>query len=204
MFHVELRQFPSAGRAFNLSGDELQERILGPWLSGEAVEVNERRFSPEKAKLTIYEGRRLGPEEIGLGRGWANVTRSGREVTDRVLSQARQTAADQDPLNRFKHELMAALQVELPVRAVLALADERYPGARASERLALAERAVWELLHAGAIQLTRGGGALAPEDWQPVLLAWETWTQTSVTLRPGAQATTSAISRARSASDANR
>jgi hypothetical protein len=204
MFHVELRQFPSTGRAFNLSVDELRERVLGPWLSGRPVELNERRFSPQKAKLTIYEGRRLGPEEIGLGRGWANVTRSGQEVTQRILSQARQTAANEDPLTRFKQELMDALEVDLPVRAVLALADERYPGTRASERLALAERAVWELLHAGAIELTRNGGTVAPEEWQPLLLAWETWTQTGVLLRPGAQATTSAMSRARSGSDANR
>jgi hypothetical protein len=47
-----------------------------------------------------------------------------------------------------------------------------------SERLAVAEQAVWELLHTGAIVLDgdgAGAGAGAAE-WQRVLLDWDAWT----------------------------
>ncbi len=92
MFHVELRQFPHQGRSFNLDREQLEQRILGPWLRGELVEVQDRRWAPHKAKLTIYESRALEIEEIGLGRGWANVTRIGTEVTRQLLAQAHSRA----------------------------------------------------------------------------------------------------------------
>ena len=37
------------------------------------------------------------------------------------------------------------------------------------------EMAVWELLHQRRIRLSRDGEPVVPEDWQPVILAWETW-----------------------------
>ncbi len=50
-------------------------------------------------------------------------------------------------------------------------------GARVSERLALAEQAVWELLHAGAIALDGDGAGPQPgaAEWQRVLLDWDAW-----------------------------
>ena len=73
MFHLELRQFPHVARAFNLSREELERRFVGPWVSGQAIDQDDRRWSPEKARLTILEGPELRLEEIGLGRGWANL-----------------------------------------------------------------------------------------------------------------------------------
>jgi hypothetical protein len=63
------------------------------------------------------------------------------------------------------------------------LANSRHPEWRASERLALAERAVWELLHDGSlIMLARVSAESGPRyrtadrsEWEPVLLAWATW-----------------------------
>ena len=55
MFHVELRQFPNVTRAFNLTREELDERILGPWIAQAGIELNDRRWSTEKARLTVYE-----------------------------------------------------------------------------------------------------------------------------------------------------
>jgi hypothetical protein len=56
VFHVELRQFPHQARAFNLSREELDARILGPWISGAPIELQDRRWTSEKAKLTILAG----------------------------------------------------------------------------------------------------------------------------------------------------
>ena len=83
MFHIQLRQFPNVSREFNLSQDELEARILRPWRAGQMVSSGDRRWAPERAKLTIYEGPELASEDIGMGRGWPNVTRTAAEVTQR-------------------------------------------------------------------------------------------------------------------------
>ncbi len=73
MFHVELRQFPHQARAFNLTRDQLEARILGPWVSGGSIELDDRHWLPDRARLTIYEGPHLAPDQLGMGRGWQNV-----------------------------------------------------------------------------------------------------------------------------------
>src|SRR5205085_3967881 len=90
VFHVELRQFPHVARTFNLTREQLDGRITRRWVQGQQVELDDRRWAPERARIAIYEGRALAMEEIGLGRGWANVMRMGEAVTDRVLAEARQ------------------------------------------------------------------------------------------------------------------
>ena len=37
----------------------------------------ERSWEPAKARLTVYEGPEVRPDDMGLGRGWATVTRGG-------------------------------------------------------------------------------------------------------------------------------
>jgi glyoxylase I family protein len=88
VFHVELRQFPHTARAFNLSRERLHARILVPWVRGNSVELDQQTFAPERAKLTIYEGPELQTVDMGMGRGWQNVVRSGEDVTDRELRAA--------------------------------------------------------------------------------------------------------------------
>lgn len=171
VFHVQVRQFPNAARAFNLSREELEERFAQPWRSGRSVELDDRRWNPEKARLAVYEGRPLAPEEIGMGRGWANAARTGRDVTEEIL-------AEPSAVDRFK--------TELPARATLAdlvaLAAERYPGSRVSERVALAEEAAWQLLHSGQGRLIRGGRVLDRDEWAGVLLSWNAWTDSDLWL----------------------
>jgi hypothetical protein len=179
MFHLELRQFPHVARAFNLQRDELDARILMPWAQGTAVELDDRRWAPERAKLTIYEGRALASDELGMGRGWSNAGRTGEQVTERLLTETEQRIKVPPALVKLKRELLArCAQGRLALSELVAPTDSQEPPRRASERLALAEQAVWELLHERRLELVRDGAPLAPEDWQPALLSWATWTGT--------------------------
>jgi hypothetical protein len=180
MFHVELRQFPHLARAFNLTTEELQERIIAPWVAGQMVDWGDRRWAPERARLTIYEGPALRPDEIGLGRGWANATRGGEDVTGRVLADAQQPSPRDSSVELFKQELLGLCGAgRIDIREAMRLASATHPEWRVSDRLALAEQAIWELLHAGALRIAPEGaedpGALRSEQWQQLLLAWSTW-----------------------------
>jgi hypothetical protein len=177
VFHVELRKFPNVARALNLTALELHERIVGPWVRNEVIELEDRRWAPEQAKLTIYEGPELPTDQIGLGRGWANATRSGEEVTDRVLSEARDAAGAS--LAELRQELLQrCVSSAVSVQELVTIANERFPQLRVSDRLALAEQCVWELLHQGRLRLLVLGGEpeiVEREQWESTLLAWETW-----------------------------
>jgi hypothetical protein len=171
VFHVQLRQFPNVARAFNLTGEQLSAQLLGPWAAGASVELHDRRWDPQRARLTIYEGPELRPDEIGLGRGWGNVTRSGTEVTARMLAQARDGPGSG---NALKAAIMAACATHpLTLGAVVALVAVE--GTRASECLARTEQAVWELLHSGTVRLVRGGASMSQDEWETELLSWAAW-----------------------------
>jgi glyoxylase I family protein len=88
VFHVELRQFPHTARAFNLTREQVHARIVMPWLRREFVVLDSQQFAPERAKLKIYEGPELRTADLGMGRGWQNVMRSGEDVTERELQVA--------------------------------------------------------------------------------------------------------------------
>jgi hypothetical protein len=179
VFHVELRQFPHQARAFNLTREELESRILEPWTSGRAIELDERRWSPERARLTIYEAPRLAPDQLGMGRGWGNVTREGEDVTDRLLAEV----AHPTPVAELKREVLERCAYgPVPIGRLVELAGDRYPHSRVSERIALCEQAVWELLHEEAVGLARGGAPVDRADWQGVLLRWEAWREEAVTV----------------------
>jgi hypothetical protein len=179
VFHVELRQFPNVARSFNLTRSELDARILGPWVAERPVELDDRRWSPAKARLTIYEGPELAGDQLGLGRGWANVTREGQDVTARLLAEA----VHPPPVAELKRELLERIAGgPVPLGDVVELAGERYPQSRVSERLALSEQAVWELLHEDAISLQRDGPPVAREAWQSALLSWAAWSADGATI----------------------
>jgi hypothetical protein len=180
VFHVELRQFPNVARAFNLTAEELEARIVAAWVAGEMVEWGDRRWAPERARLTIYEGPTLRTDEMGMGRGWANATRAGEDVTERVLAQAQRPSARNASAEQMKGEILGLCAIgRIDVRETVRLAGALHPEWRVSDRLALAEQATWELLHAGSVRLTRGSGVescpVGSEQWQPLLLAWSTW-----------------------------
>ena len=176
MFHVELRRFPRVARAFNLTEEELQYRIVLPWVRGTAVELQDRRFTPDRARLTIYDGPEIATEDIGLGRGWSAVTRNGQDVTAQMIETAGRFVPRTSELKR---ELLSAAG-PVPLAQAVALAGA---AGRPSERLAAAEQAVWELLHEGRVALTRAGTRIPPEEWESVLLRWETWADAEVSVQ---------------------
>jgi hypothetical protein len=147
VFHVELRQFPHVARSFNLTREELEARILAPLAAGRTLRWDDRSWNPEKAKVTVYEGRELPVEEMGMGRGWGNVTKDGEDVTERLLSEARRAVSSPPVLEALK-EAIAARAAAHPIGyyELLGVAGELADTADADQRAGLAARAVWELL----------------------------------------------------------
>jgi hypothetical protein len=186
VYHVEVRQFPNVARTFNLTEAELSARVLVPWARGQLVELGERKWEPARAKLTVLEGREMRSDEMGLGRGWQNASREAQDVTARVLSAVQTGAGVEAPAAAKAFKDVVREQCEsgrLAVHQVLWLANSRHPEWRVSERLALSEQAVWELLHEERLTLLKrvageGGNRYTEADrseWQPALLTWRTW-----------------------------
>ncbi len=140
MYHVELRQFPRSARAFNLAAAELAPLLAG-WRTGRLVRWGEDDWEPRKAKLTILEGPALAPSELGMGRGWPQAQRHGREVTAELLVAPEVEDLRPQVLGRCDGGpvALAALAAEL-----------------GAERTAV-ERAVWALLLSGELELLRRG-----------------------------------------------
>jgi hypothetical protein len=175
MFHLELRQFPHVARVFNLSRAELDVRFVRPWVNGTVIEHDDRRWAPERARLTIYEGPELRTDEIGMGRGWATVGKTSHEVTETVLGEVQRGAGASAAVQSFTATLELAAASPLSPGEVVQLATQDFPHWRPSEQLALAEQTVWEMLHHGQLTVTRAGEAVDPAGWQPILLSWATW-----------------------------
>ena len=102
MFHLELRQFPHVARVFNLTREDLDARFARPWVSGSTIEHDDRRWAPERAKLTIYEGPELRTDEIGMGRGWPTVGKTSQDVTETVLAEAQRGSEARSAVHTFK------------------------------------------------------------------------------------------------------
>jgi hypothetical protein len=186
VFHVQLRQFPHVTRSFNLSQEELESRVLRPWLAGVPVELGDRRWAPDRARLVVYEGPAVASEEMGLGRGWANATRVGTDVTALILANAQSSASA--PIAELKAAILEHVTDRpIALAQLVELACERHPQARVSEGIALAEQAAWELLHEGRVRIVAANVALARERWRPTLLSWAAWTDPAVLLETQGQ-----------------
>jgi hypothetical protein len=175
VYHLELRQFPHNLCRFNLSEQELRA-IVEPWARDPWVELGERKWRPETAKITVLEGPHIPLDQLSMGRGWRAVQRNGKDVTERVLATAKQAVAagshePQQPspadaalvADSLGLELLAAL-ADGPVALAQAwrLAGARFPERSPSECLAVAEGAVRSLLRAGLVSLLKAG----PDDSQ--------------------------------------
>ncbi|HTA31816.1 MAG TPA: hypothetical protein VK721_00155 [Solirubrobacteraceae bacterium] len=96
MYHVELRHFPHNMARFNLTDAELGA-IVEPWVRDQMVEFGERKWSPQQAKITIFEGPRMPLDQLTMGRGWRAAERESENVTDAVLAAAREGLAAPAP-----------------------------------------------------------------------------------------------------------
>jgi hypothetical protein len=176
VYHLELRQFPHVARAFNLTREQLDARFVRPWVDGSIIDHDQRRWAPERTRLTIYEGPELRVDEIGMGRGWGSVMRSSQDVTATVVADAERGAKARPEVEALKGAITEVAAGPISGDDVMALAAAAHPTWRASEQLALAEQAVWEMLHQGKLVLTAGGEAVDRERWQSIVLSWATWT----------------------------
>jgi hypothetical protein len=154
MYHVELRQFPHNHCRFNLTDGELRV-LVEPWAREQAVELDERKWSPHQARLTILEGPRLSVEQLSMGRGWRAAQRESKNVTEQVLAAARQPVPAQPPAQGSPEAPVPADALALGVQLAALLGEDpagllaawravvaRSPGLAPSDSLALAERDV--------------------------------------------------------------
>ena len=177
VYHLELRAFPHVARVFNLDREGLDTRFLAPWAAGEPIAQDDRRWPADKTKLTVMLGPEVGTEARGLGRGWGEVTRTGEDVTEAVLAEIHR-GADARPEVEALQAVLAetATRADLTFADVVVLAAAAQPGRRVSEQLALAEQAVWEMLHRETLQLLDGDlQPVARERWPEIVLSWSTW-----------------------------
>jgi hypothetical protein len=177
VYHLELRSFPHTARAFNLDRETLDTRFVKPWSSGEIIEYDDRRWSPERTKLTVYEGEELSVAARGMGRGWGEVTRTSRDVTETVLAEISRGADARPDVEALKDAIaeVAGGERTIGFPDAIALAVAGHPLWRASEQLSLAEQAVWEMLHQHRLQMLRDGQRVPAEGWQDVVLRFAVW-----------------------------
>jgi hypothetical protein len=177
VYHLEMRSFPHVARVFNLDRETLDTRFVKPWKAGEMIDYDDRRWAPDKTKLTVFEGAELSVAARGLGRGWGEVTRSSRDVTETVVAEISRGADARPDVDALKDAIAEVADGEQPIDFpdVVALAVAAHPLWRASEQLSLAEQAVWEMLHQHRLEMLRNGDAVPAEGWQDVVLRFVTW-----------------------------
>jgi hypothetical protein len=88
-YHIELRDFPRNLTRFNLTGLEIGPIAL-IWAEDKMLTYADEKWSPANASLTILEGPPIPIERLTMGRGWTIAQREGQDVTERVISEARE------------------------------------------------------------------------------------------------------------------
>jgi hypothetical protein len=95
-YHLELRQFPHNVFRFNLTAQELGATVIEPWARQQWIDIGERKWNPHQARLTVLEGPHIPVEELSMGRGWRTAQREGQDVTERLLTAAREGIGGSD------------------------------------------------------------------------------------------------------------
>jgi hypothetical protein len=206
VFHFELRAGIHIAHAFNLSQAELDRTLLEDWRRRDEIDFGDRRWNPDRTQLKIYEGRLLQGPELSFGRGWTNAVKRGDDVTADQLARLGPVAGTGGPgagtgsgtrggagtaagpgavisagLDALRREILAQCRAApIGVHQVLGLTNRWYPERRVSDRLALAEAAIWGLLHESLVGLRQVAPGkpdqpVDPVDWEGILLDWRTW-----------------------------
>jgi len=171
VYHVEFRESFHNLCHFNLDRGALGA-IVKAWTSDPWVEIEGRKWNPDRAKLKIIEGPELPLDQLTMGRGWRAAERQGTDVSDRILGEARaaaQGASQQGAAQAVAQRAVpdGALEADslgLELLSMLAdgpaplyyawrLAAKRFPERSPGEVLMLAERSVQSLLSTRLIVL---------------------------------------------------
>jgi hypothetical protein len=183
VYHVQIRDGHEIARAFNLDLATVQRQFLEPLSGDRLFKYADKEWDPRRIRLTVLEGRKLHNSDMMIGRGWQSAEKDGTDVTAEVLAQGsgRSTAPPPpitgDLLVRLKDRVIGRLGAgPLALSEVIELTGgDLLDGHRFSERVAAAEQAIWELLHAQAVQLQQAGAPVPPEAWQEILLGNAAW-----------------------------
>ncbi|MGA2469924.1 MAG: hypothetical protein ABSG64_04460 [Solirubrobacteraceae bacterium] len=182
MYHVELREFPHNTHAFNLDAARMHATIVGPYSRGEVFAFAEYEWVPQRTALTILEGPEIPLNQLGLGRGWAQAERGGKDVTEAVLAAARTPTPEAQPIRSrgVEREILEHCAVApVQLKQIWLLAETAEPEASAGELLVLAERSLGQLLSEGLVEVCRGEGSgaevLAREEVAALLRAAGAW-----------------------------
>ena len=175
VYHLELRQFPHTARVFNLERAELDTRFVRPWVQGEMIDHDERRWAPERTRLKILNGPAVRLDELGLGRGWGQATKDSEDVTDAVLAEAQRGAQARPEVEALKEQVVQAAGQLLSFGAVAALAGAAHPGWRASEQLRSPSRPCGSCCTRSGWRSWPAASRWRRERWQEVVLRWSTW-----------------------------
>ncbi len=92
VYHFEIRKFPKALTRYNQTGEQVGA-VAMLWVQERIIELNDQKWSPHEATITILQGPEIPIERLSMGRGWRTVQREGEEVTERVLQEAREELA---------------------------------------------------------------------------------------------------------------
>jgi hypothetical protein len=166
VYHIEFRQFPHNLCHFNLDDGALGA-IVKAWTTEPFVEIEGRKWNPNTAKLKILEGPEIPLDQLTMGRGWRVAERQGDDVSERVLTAAKEAARAPSPGAPQQAPPDAALEADslsLELLSMLAdgpeplyfawrLATKRFPDRAPGECLLLAENAVGSLLKSRLIVL---------------------------------------------------
>ena len=88
MFHVEISGGVHRARVFNLSREDLVEKVVQPWLEDRRIAMGDREWIPRDSDLRILEGPRMENADLSFGQGWSNAERSSANVTQELLETA--------------------------------------------------------------------------------------------------------------------
>jgi hypothetical protein len=93
VYHLEIRKFPRAVTLYNQTGTQVGA-ILLQWVQDRVIELDDQKWNPLEATITVLESPPIPVDQLSMGRGWRTAQREGTDVTERVLSEARGALAD--------------------------------------------------------------------------------------------------------------
>ncbi len=93
MFHVEVNRGVHRARVFNLSREDLVEKVIEPWLEDRRITIGDREWVPRDSSLKVLEGPRMENADLAFGQGWSNAERASEDVTRQLLESAPASAA---------------------------------------------------------------------------------------------------------------